>query len=74
MFYIPRKNDDHLNCKEHRWPRTNPGVSARSIGTVTYMQCNNCLAFKFNWVSTVPDGNGGWIEVTDEKIVEPNYG
>lgn len=60
------------NCKEHMWPRTQWGGSARSSGTVQYAQCNNCLSYKFVF-STMIKQNEEWIELFDEKVVEPQF-
>lgn len=46
----------------------------RSIGTITQSHCNDCLAVKLSWTSTVRNLEGVWVDVTDERIVEPSYG
>jgi hypothetical protein len=60
------------NCAEHRWPRYQPGGSMRSIGTVTYEQCNNCLAMRVVFTTDLKI-DGKWHRVSETKIVEPNF-
>lgn len=63
----------YSNCKEHKWPRSSPGGHFRSIGSVIYEQCNNCLAMKINFSTLVANDDDGWTEVRDEQIVEPRF-
>lgn len=64
------KISDNKNCTEHRFPRSDY-KAIRSIGTVEYVQCNNCLAVKITWISDERI-DGVWIKVTDERVIEPN--
>lgn len=74
MAYNPEtRRSDNSNCKEHRFPSMGlAGGSIRSIGSVLYVECNNCLALKVMW-KTDQLINDKWVQLSDEIVIEPNF-
>ena len=63
--------DNSNNCAIHMWPRTE-GCSIRSVGRTSYAQCNNCLAMRITFKTSIKV-EGNWVDVTDTQIVEPHF-
>ena len=63
----------YINCTEHMWPSGHPGRFIRTIGSVSSEQCNNCLAVRLTFETTIAIGNGNWSTLTETRVVEPNF-
>jgi len=60
-------------CTKHRFPRSAMVESLRSRGGLIIHVCNNCNAVQVTQRLDVPDGTGGWSEVTQTTVVgEPS--